>query len=82
MLREQAKEIIAHWLYQDRKFASLLEYGSAHNDQIQAEKILRFFEGEKELYGFEYIQDREDFERFRHIYDLIDRREDAREDTE
>ena len=76
MLRSQAKELISFWLYLDRRFANLLEFGDAQSDQCQAEIILRFFEGEERCYkGLEYAQDKDDFRRFRCIFDQITEKE-------
>ena len=76
MTRRQAKEILSFWCYTDRKYAGLLEYGSEAGDQDYAEHILKFFENEKDCYkGLEYANDRDDFARFKCIYQLIEENE-------
>ena len=73
MTRPMAKEILAQWIYQERKEVNLSEYGDASGDQTVAEKILRFFENEKDCFkGLDYVQDREDYQRFRCIYEQVE----------
>ena len=83
MKRWMAKEIIAHWNYLLRKECGLEDYGSADTDQAEAEKIIEFFDNEKSMYkGLDYAAQKDDYNRFRPIYNLIDNQIDNHIDKE
>lgn len=73
MKRNQAKELLAYWIYLDRKEANLTDFGSSDGDQAYAERILSFFENEKDCYkGLDYASERDDYARFKCLYQLIE----------
>ena len=73
MKRWKAKELLAQLCYLNRKECNLEEFGSPEGDQLYAEKILKFFEEEKDCYkGIEYAQTRDDYQQFRFIFEQIE----------